>query len=246
MRRVPQHLECLPRRPATTIRLKSDHRTQTRKDKGKVTMKNQPSPQPMRKQEFPPEVLAEFARQRAEDEKERTQRPTLEAAGFEALQRLYAVANDHSGQCRYVARFLLGLYNGRRFPFDLTDLRGLDRALFEDCMTVLRMDARVTSREVHTYFDKGGTKFEALAERWRVQDVRKLEQRCEELEPVKPWRVIVHGVGDIGAVHEKFERQARDAAVSRFNADGSRPKDGGARRDAIYENDAFEVKQHST
>ncbi len=205
-------------------------------------MQDQPASQPMRKQEFPPEVLAEFSRQRAEDEKERSQRSTLEAAGFEALQRLYAVAKGHSGQCRYVACFILGLYNGRRFPFDLTDLRGLDRVLFEDCMTVLRMDARVSAREVHTYFDQGGAKFEALAEQWRVQDVWALNLRCKELEPVKPWRVIVRGVGDIGAVHEKFERQARDAAVSKFCADGNRPKDGSASRESIYENDEFEVQ----
>lgn len=195
-----------------------------------------------RKQEFPPEVLAEFARRREENEKEWAQRPALQAAGFEALQRLYAVAIGHSGQCRYVARFLLCLYNGQRFPFDLTDLRGLDRALFDDCMTVLRMDARAHVREVHTYFDKGSAKFEALAEQWRIQDMWKLKQRCEELEPVKHWRVAVRGVGDIGSVHEKFERQARDAAVSAFGADGSRPKGGGGRREAIFENDEFDVR----
>ena len=52
----------------------------------------------------------------------------------------------------------------------------------------------------------------------------------------------MRGVGDIGSVHEKFERQARDAAVSAFAEDGSRPKGGSARPEAIYENVEFDVR----
>lgn len=59
--------------------------------------------------------------------------------GLESLQHLYQVAQGDHGACRHVARFLLGLYNGTRYPFDLTDLRCLDRELFEHCMAVLRM-----------------------------------------------------------------------------------------------------------
>lgn len=96
-----------------------------------------------------------------------SQRFEVESEGFEALYRLYEVACRSTSQCRVVAGFLLGLYNSERFPFPLTELRGLDDDLFEDCMRVLRMDARVTSREVHTYFDDGGRKFEQLATDWR-------------------------------------------------------------------------------
>ena len=64
-------------------------------------------------------------------------RDIIETRGVAALQRLFTVANRDSGQCRYIARFLLGLYNGMRFPFDLTDLRAIDDDLFEDCMHVL-------------------------------------------------------------------------------------------------------------
>lgn len=102
-------------------------------------------------------------------------RAELEEAGFEALQRLYQVALGDHGQCRFIARFLLGLYNGMRFPFDLTDLRAIDDALFEDCMAVLRMDARVSRQEVHNYFVDGGAKFEKLVRDWNVRDVAKLE-----------------------------------------------------------------------
>lgn len=100
----------------------------------------------------------------------------LETKGVSALRRLYEVACGHSGQCRYVAAFLLGLYNGQRFPFDLTDLRAIDAAFFEDCMTVLRMDARLTRQEVHRYFDEGGKKFNALAEAWNIDDVLKIRE----------------------------------------------------------------------
>lgn len=89
--------------------------------------------------------------------------------GIESLRALYAVAQRDSGQCRYVARFLAGLYNGFRFPFDLTDLRCLDSELFEHCMNVLRMDAR-PAQEVHLYFENGGAKWEQMIQRWGLVD----------------------------------------------------------------------------
>lgn len=99
--------------------------------------------------------------------------PGIRTDGEAALRRLLPVAQGHSGQCRYVAAFLLGLYNGRRFPFDLTDLRVLDRAIFNDCITVLRMDY-MPALEVHTYFDNGGDEghkiFEELAKTWGIKD----------------------------------------------------------------------------
>lgn len=100
----------------------------------------------------------------------------IESRGAAALQRLFTVANRDTGQCRYIAHFLLGLYNGQRFPFDLTDLRAVDDELFEDCMAVLRMDARVTRQEVHLYFENGGKRFEQLAKDWGIEDTEKVRQ----------------------------------------------------------------------
>ncbi len=94
----------------------------------------------------------------------------LEADGVPALQRLLKVAHGDTGQCLTIAKFLLGLYNARRFPFPLVDLRCLDDELFEDCMTVLRMDARASQREVHCYVENGGQTWEKLAEDWHVRD----------------------------------------------------------------------------
>lgn len=89
-----------------------------------------------------------------------------------ALRRLLATAQGHSGQCRYVAGFLLGLYNGNRFKFDLTDFRCLDQALFEDCLEVLKLD-NCPAREVHQYFENGGQIWEDLAKQWGIRDYTK-------------------------------------------------------------------------
>ena len=84
-------------------------------------------------------------------------------AGIPALHRLVAIAKGDTGQCSRVRLFLLGLYNGHRFPFDLTQLRGLDKPIFDDCMAVLTMDARATQQEVHQYIENGSELFERWA-----------------------------------------------------------------------------------
>ncbi|MDO5693665.1 MAG: hypothetical protein Q4G70_14525 [Pseudomonadota bacterium] len=98
------------------------------------------------------------------------ERPKIEEAGIAALRRLYDVAQRDTGQSRVIARFLLGCYNGDRFPFDLTDFRIIDRALFDDCMAVLKMD-RQPQQEVHCYFEQGGKNFEKMAKDWGLADL---------------------------------------------------------------------------
>ena len=92
--------------------------------------------------------------------------------GVQALVRLLAIARGHSGQCRIVAEFLLSLYNGNRFKFDLTDFRCLDREIFDDCLAVLKLDYH-PAREVHAYFKDGGKIWEKLANDWRICDYTK-------------------------------------------------------------------------
>ncbi|UGA37614.1 hypothetical protein JOS77_27190 [Chromobacterium haemolyticum] len=94
------------------------------------------------------------------------------AAGVPALRRLLPLAQGHTGQSRVIAHFLLSLYNGNRFKFDLTDFRLLDQELLDDCLAVLRMDSRPV-REVHNYFEKGGQIWEQLAKDWNVKDYTK-------------------------------------------------------------------------
>ncbi|WFP51228.1 hypothetical protein PL263_04185 [Methylomonas sp. EFPC3] len=105
------------------------------------------------------EVMERFFRQVAELDAERE---TVTAAGLPALTRLVAIADRDTGQAGTVRAFLLGLYNGYRFPFNLTKLRGLDKDLFDDCQAVLALDARATAQEIHCYLDNG----DAIFQRW--------------------------------------------------------------------------------
>jgi hypothetical protein len=92
--------------------------------------------------------------------------------GVAALARLLNIARGHAGQGRHVAAFLLGLYNGNRFKFDLTDFRCLDREIFEDCLEVLKLD-NCPVQEVHLYFKDGGRIWEQLATDWGIRDYTK-------------------------------------------------------------------------
>ena len=119
------------------------------------------------------ETLAEMRQQMREMEAQRearaAQRPAIEREGVAALRRLLPVAQRDTGQSGVVARFLLNLYNGDRFPFDNTDLRRLDAELVDDCLAVLRMDV-CPAREVHTYFENGSAIWEQLARDWGITD----------------------------------------------------------------------------
>jgi hypothetical protein len=113
-------------------------------------------------------AVAMAARAREADERQ-AQLPAIRLEGEAALRRLLPIAQRDTGQSGVIARFLLNLYNGERFPFDLTDLRRLDYALFDDCMAVLNMDYQ-PAQEVHRYFDHGGATWEAMAKAWGFTD----------------------------------------------------------------------------
>lgn len=120
-----------------------------------------------------PEAQARMAAVMATRARERDERlqqiPAIRLEGEAALRRLLPVAQSDTGQSSVIARFLLNLYNGERFPFDLTDLRRLDYGLFDDCISVLRMDSQPL-KEVHRYFDDGSAVWEALAKDWGFKD----------------------------------------------------------------------------
>lgn len=115
------------------------------------------------------ETRSFFAQVHAEREIFETTLQTVRANGEAALRRLLPIAQGDTGQSRRVACFLLGCYNGPRFPFDLTELRGLDFAIYEDCLRVLRMDY-APLKEIHNYFTDGGKLFEQLAQDWRLEE----------------------------------------------------------------------------
>jgi hypothetical protein len=112
------------------------------------------------KQVSQPEAVSDFLQQIRNLEIERQ---AVTEAGIPALLRLAEIAEGDTGQAATVRRFLLGLYNGYRFPFNLITLRGLDKVLFDDCLAVLKLDARATRQEVHHYVDNGGELFERFA-----------------------------------------------------------------------------------
>ena len=96
---------------------------------------------------------------------EERERPAIRAAGIEALHRLLPVAQRDTGQSRTVGLFLLSLYNGDAFPFPLTALRGLDSALWADCMALLRLDRR-PEQEVQEYIENGEAIWSQLKKDW--------------------------------------------------------------------------------
>lgn len=95
--------------------------------------------------------------------------PAALQQGVDALIRLLEIAHRNSGQPRIVARFLMSLYNGDRFPFDLSDFRRLDSEIFADCLAVLQLDCQF-SRKVHLYIKDGEDLWERLAKRWDFND----------------------------------------------------------------------------
>jgi hypothetical protein len=83
--------------------------------------------------------------------------------GEPALQRLVVIAQQGTDQSLIVQKFLLGCYNGC-YRFDLTDFRGLDLSIFQDCMSVLAMDWGL-KKEVHEYIPNGSKLFQSWAEK---------------------------------------------------------------------------------
>ncbi len=112
------------------------------------------------------------------------QLPEVRALGIDALKRLIPIALKDTGQSARIARFLLGCYNGTHFPFDLTDLRGLDFPLHEDCLAVLKMDYAPV-KELHHLIDDGPAIFEGLARRWAPLYANSLSATAAALANVK-------------------------------------------------------------
>lgn len=103
----------------------------------------------------------------------------------DAALRLYNAARTmlDTGGGGTCARLLLGLYNGTRFPFDLTDLRRLDGGLQRAAMTVIDMDSRRCWCEIHVLLDAIlglplGKSTGATMELW-AHDLR-LKGRCNK------------------------------------------------------------------
>lgn len=80
----------------------------------------------------------------------------IRSRAMTGLQAIEKAINDHptTGQARRLVRFLAGLYNGQDYPFDLTELRGLDTMLANACLDYLNFD-RLGLKEVHKHLANG-------------------------------------------------------------------------------------------
>lgn len=78
--------------------------------------------------------------------------PDYDVPHLAALSRIVRAVRQHpgTGQRRRLTGFLAGLYNGPRFPVDLSNLRALDPELQQACLTVLAQDMQGSS-EIHQW-----------------------------------------------------------------------------------------------
>ena len=60
------------------------------------------------------------------------------------------VKYPRTGQSRRLVKFIAGCYDGREYPFNLTELRGLDTPLATACLEYLDYD-RLAIREIHHF-----------------------------------------------------------------------------------------------
>ena len=116
-----------------------------------------------------------------------------------ALITLWNTTQQHIGTsgARVCAGVLLSLYNGNRFPFDLTDLRSLDDNLLQAALDVIRGDAEHCQHEVHEWLNRltnrrdFGDRFEHLAHEYKTTRKGRctLAQLAER--PITPARLIL-------------------------------------------------------
>jgi hypothetical protein len=81
---------------------------------------------------------------------------SIQTRAMQALQAIEStiIAHPTTGQARRLVRFLASVYNGQDYPFDLTELRGLDTRLANASLDYLNYD-RLGKTEVHKHLVNG-------------------------------------------------------------------------------------------
>ena len=92
----------------------------------------------------------------------------LRAASALAIIEKAIKEHPTAGQARRLVRFLAGLYNGHDYPFDLTELRGLDTELANACLDYLNYD-RLGIEEVHRHLSHGETDLHRWLADYRIE-----------------------------------------------------------------------------
>jgi hypothetical protein len=81
----------------------------------------------------------------------------------QALTKVLRMALDDCGGSRVCRDFLLSLYNGHAYPFDMNGLRSLDGGLYAACITIMNVDCRPQPPvEIHEWFANGNKIFDKL------------------------------------------------------------------------------------
>lgn len=119
----------------------------------------------------------------------------MSSMNIQSLVLLWNITQMHLGTSgsRAAAGVLLGLYNGERFPLDLTDLRLLGEKELRAAIDVITCDATRCEMEVHEWLNRitgrrdFGQRFEHLAHEWR----RKGKCKRDGLEPLNPRRLVI-------------------------------------------------------
>lgn len=115
----------------------------------------------------------------------------------QALIELWNLTQEHSGTsgARAAAGVLLGLYNGSRFPYDLTDLRVLDSNHLRAALEVIAADAGRCQMEVHDWLNRMtgrtdfGPRFEQLAHEYGC--FKRGRCKRDNLSDVQPKRLML-------------------------------------------------------
>ena len=96
-------------------------------------------------------------------------RRTIEQRASSALAKIvtHIEAHDGTGGARRLVKFVAGLYNGDDYPFDLTELRGLDVELQNACLDYLNYD-RLGIDEVHTHLPGGDKQLHRWLARYEI------------------------------------------------------------------------------
>lgn len=91
---------------------------------------------------------------------------------LEALKLIESAIKAHptTGGARRLVKLLAGVYNGQDYPFDLTELRGLDTELANACLDYLNYD-RLGIKEVHKHLINGERDLHRWLEEYGIEPV---------------------------------------------------------------------------
>jgi hypothetical protein len=95
---------------------------------------------------------------------------SVKSRAMDALRVIESAINDHptTGGARRLVRFLAGVYNGQDYPFDLTELRGLDTKLANACLDYLNYD-RLGITEVHKHLANSDRDLHRWLEQYAIE-----------------------------------------------------------------------------